>query len=256
LGSRDKIPEAGVESVPAGSEGVIRLAKFLARQGVASRRGAERIIASGRVTVNGQTVCDPATGVDDRARIEIDGEPLKRPGGSEFTYIAFHKPVGVTSTMSVGREKGPGLLDLVHLPVLVHPVGRLDRDSSGLLILTNDGDLTHHLTHPRHRVEKEYVLRVNRPWTGDALGRLERGVEIDGRRAEVDRLDLAAGGRIKITIHEGRKRILRRMMMALGYRVLELKRVRVGPICLGRLGVGKWRKLNQREIESIRKLRV
>jgi len=204
------------------------------------------------VVVNGLVILDPAYGVGECDHIELDGKTLTLPAPGELTYIMLHKPAGVVSTMSPGRERGASLADLVELPQRLHPVGRLDRDSSGLILLTNDGDLTHRLTHPRHRIQKEYLAKLNRPLTPRDFKRIARGVRVDGRVVEVDVIGPARGGRIQMTIHEGRNRIVRRLFGEIGYRVLELKRVRIGPVRLGRLTIGHWRRLRPAEVKSLK----
>jgi len=220
---------------------------------VVSRRAAERLVAAGRVTVNGERVTDAVVRVGTDDRVAIDGEMVAAPDFEEYVYIMLHKPVGVLSTMAPSRETGIPVSQLVDLPVRLHTVGRLDRDSCGLLLLTNDGELTHCLTHPRHHVTKEYALKLDHPLTPADVGKLERGVLVEGRAVEVDDLRPMGGNKIAITIHEGRKRILRRLMRELGRQVIELKRVRIGPLTLGKLGIGKWRKLTAREVEALRR---
>ncbi len=230
----------------------MRLNHFLSEAGVASRRSAERIIRAGRVSLNKETVTDPAFPVDDGDRVAVDGVPIRLPEERDKVYLMLHKPVGVLSTMAPGREKGACLADLIDHPRRVFPVGRLDRDSSGLVLLTDDGTLAYRLMHPRHRVTKEYLVKTDRPLRARDFQRIVNGPPIDGRRVEVDYLAPAQGGRFTLTIHEGRRHIVRRLLSEIGFRVVELKRVRVGPIHLGRLSVGRWRKLNRGEIEKLK----
>lgn len=232
----------------------MRLAKYLSTAGVASRRASEKIVDDRRVTVNGQLVTDPAYNIDDKDEVELDGQPISLPTSDELIYIMLHKPVGVISTMMIGDEQGPALTDMIQLPYRVHPVGRLDKDSSGLLLLTNDGDLTNKLTHPSHQIEKEYVVRLNRRLVANDFKRLTQGVSVDDRRVKIHQLESAHGGKIRIVISEGRKRIIRRMFNQIGPRVIELKRVRIGPIHLGHLTTGHWRYLVPGEIDSLRLL--
>ena len=230
----------------------MRLAKFLSSAGVASRRAAEQLIRNRRVTVNGGIVTDPAHNVVDLDRIEFDGRWVAAAADHALVYIMLHKPVGVVSTMAPDKEQGECLADLVQLDARVYPVGRLDRDSSGLLILTNDGNLTYELTHPGRKVKKEYIVKLNRTLSRQDFNRISRGVKVDDRIVEIDSFTPARGGRLSLVIHEGRKHIVRRLFEEVGYRVIDLKRVGIGPVRLGRLPVGKWRHLSDREIAALK----
>jgi 23S rRNA pseudouridine2605 synthase len=238
--------------MPDPASNKIRLVKYLAHSGVASRRASEKLIAAGRIVVDGKVIRDPAFGVSEVNRVEFNGSPVVMLQRDQCVYVALHKPFGVLSTMSPGLERGVAVSRLVDLPIRLYPVGRLDRDSSGLLLLTNDGVLTHQITHPRHRVSKEYHLKLGRDLTPVDCRRIEAGVEIEGRKVEVDSLRSIKGGKIAIAIHEGRKRILRRLFKELGHNVVELKRVGVGPIALGKLSVGKWRYLSNEEVTRLK----
>jgi len=234
-----------------------RLQKFMARHGVASRRACEEIIASGKVKVNGKMVTTPGTSVDpDRDRVEVDGKQL---GGDEKkVYLILNKPRGYLTTASDprGRKKVGDLLEGVEERVF--PVGRLDYDSEGLLIMTNDGDLTFRLTHPSHQVPKTYKVRVRGLPGRQELERLSRGVVLDGRMtapAQVDCIDERDGNALlEITIHEGRNRQVRRMLEEIGYEVIRLKRTRIGPISLGDLKPGQHRPLRDSEVLGLRKM--
>jgi 23S rRNA pseudouridine2605 synthase len=222
----------------------VRLVKFLAHGGVASRRKAEVIIANGRITVDGKVVTDPARDVDEEDDVRVDGSPV----GAEAREVwALNKPAGVVST---AREPGerPAVVELVDSSARLYPVGRLDADSTGLLLLTNDGELANRLTHPRYGVAKAYRVKLRRPPSGRDLERLRRGVELeDGPTApaEVTRI----GEReIEIALREGRNRQVRRMVEAVGNRVMALRRVRFGPLALGRLREGDSRRLAGEEI--------
>lgn len=255
---------------PQPSEGE-RLQKILARAGIASRRAAEELIAAGRVTVNGEVVREMGVRADiSRDKIAVDGRPLAAKGpqqAQEYVYIALNKPPGVVSTAKDTHGRST-VLDLVRRPApegnsntapqeRIYPVGRLDADTTGLLLLTNDGDLTFRLTHPRYGLEKEYVALVRGRPTEDALRRLREGVEIEGEMtapAKVEWLDVQENQtRLRITIHEGRKRQVRLMLAAVGHQVIELRRVRFGPITLGNLEQGKWRYLATHEVHALRK---
>jgi 23S rRNA pseudouridine2605 synthase len=225
----------------------LRLAKFLAHGGVASRRLSEKVITQGRVTVAGEVVTDPARDVGEGDDVRVDGSPV----GVEAREVwAVNKPAGVVST---AKEPGarPAVVSLVDSGARLYPVGRLDADSTGLLLLTNDGELANRLTHPRYEVAKVYRVELRRP-PGDAdLRRLADGIELeDGRTApaEVRRL----GEReIEVVLREGRNRQVRRMAEAIDNRVSSLRRVRFGPIELGDLAEGESRRLSENEVEAL-----
>jgi 23S rRNA pseudouridine2605 synthase len=228
----------------------MRLAKYLAHAGVASRRAAEKIVADGRITVGGRTVTDPARDVDDSSGVEVDGRPVA-PEAHE-TYVV-NKPAGVVSTASDTHGR-PTVVELVGSDRRLYPVGRLDADSSGLILLTNDGALAERLTHPRYEVEKVYRVEVDpqRP-SERALRALRDGVELDDGRTAPARAHLVEPGVLEIAIHEGRNRQVRRMLEAVGHRVTGLRRIAFGPLRLGRLGVGDARRLTPAEVERLRK---
>jgi 23S rRNA pseudouridine2605 synthase len=232
---------------------LMRLAKHLAHAGVASRRAAESLIAQGRVSVDGETVSDPARDVGEGSRILVDGRPIEGPE-PRVTYVV-HKPVGVVSTAqdTHGRPTVVGLLPDEGLRL--YPIGRLDADSSGLIVLTNDGELANRLTHPRFEVPKSYRAKLaGKPIDEAALRRLREGVELeDGRTAPAEARRLGAH-ELELTIHEGRNRQVRRMCAAVGREVIELRRVRFGPLRLDRLGAGEYRRLEQSELDLLRAL--
>lgn len=229
----------------------MRLAKYLALCGVDSRRHCEVIIRKGLVKVNGLSVVDPAFSVSDGDTVELDGERVFPLTPSDLRYIAYHKPVGVVCSMEPSHPSGPTLRQMLAFPLRIFPVGRLDRTSSGLIILTNDGLFAQRILHPKHKIEKEYEVRLNRELRLGDGEKILKGVAIEGRVVEVHQLNPIKPYLWRIVIHEGRKRIVRRLFKAMGYTVEELKRVRIGPIWLGRLPVGKWRNLTKREIEAI-----
>lgn len=232
----------------------MRLAKYLAQSGVASRRASERIVQAGEVRVNGKVVKDPARDVDDSDIILVGGETLQRKADQDFVYIMLNKPAGVVSTMSTAGAGEPSIADLVKTGQRIFPVGRLDRDSHGLIIMTNDGDLTNLLTHPSRGVQKEYLVKTQRPFAIADFERLSRGISVDGRVVEMFEITPARGGRVSIVIHEGRKRIIRRAFKAIGHNVTELKRIRIGTLQLSKLRSGTWRKMTAHEVESLKKL--
>lgn len=229
----------------------MRLNRFLATAGLGSRRSVETLVFNGHISINDRVVTNPGIKVSLSDQVRYKGQLVVVPDDSKIVCIMLNKPVGVVSTMSIGKEKGSCLTDLVNYPSRVFPVGRLDRDSSGLLLLTNDGELAFKLTHPRFRIEKEYLVKVDRPLTDRDYQRIARGVLVDSRKVTVEDMTHAKGGRISIVIHEGRKRIIRRMMGEVGLKVVELKRIRIGSLHLGRLSTGKWRKVKPSEIDKL-----
>ena len=231
----------------------MRLAKYLAHAGVGSRRSAEALIAQGRVSVEGETVTDPARDVHQDSRVAVDGRRLR--GAEPRVVYAVNKPVGVLSTArdTHGRTTVTELVP--DRGLRLYPVGRLDADSSGLILITNDGELANRLTHPRYQVPKTYRARLaGPPITEGALRGLRGGVQLeDGRTApaEVRRL---RGSEIELTIREGRNRQVRRMCEAVGHTVLELRRTGFGPLALGDLEPGAHRRLRADEVERLRAL--
>ncbi len=229
----------------------MRLAKHLAHAGVASRRAAERLIFDGRVTVAGRTVTDPATDVDGSQPITVDGRPVGAAEHDRAVYI-LNKPAGVVSTAhdTHGRKT---VVDLVRADRRLYPVGRLDADSTGLILLTDDGELAHRLTHPSFEVPKTYRAVVrNPPVREPALRKLREGVELDDGRTSPAKVRRISSGELELTIHEGRKRQVRRMCEAVGHRVETLERIAFGPLRLGSLPAGGHRRLSAAEIERLR----
>ncbi|MDI3299426.1 MAG: pseudouridine synthase [Bacillota bacterium] len=229
-----------------------RLQKVLSRASVTSRRKAERLIAEGRVTVNGSVAAVGQKVDPERDEIRVDGRLLERV---PLFYYAFHKPEGVLTTLRDPQGR-PCLGDLLRgLPARLYPVGRLDHDSSGLLILTNDGELAHRLMHPRFGVRKRYRVEVAGRPSSETLARLRRGVLLaDGpARAEAVRLLESRAGRslLEVEVSEGRKREVRRMLAAVGHPVERLVRVAEGPVALGDLPPGRWRPLTRRELQQL-----
>lgn len=233
-----------------------RLHKVLAHAGVASRRAAERMIRDRRIRVNGTLVIELGTQVDpSRDRIEVDGRPLPR-GETTHHYLALNKPMGVVSTAH-DPEGRPTVVELVHAPQRLYPVGRLDIDSEGLVLLTDDGELTFRLTHARFGVEKEYQVHVACADFGEPqLDQLRRGVTLEDGLARAVRAQLLRstphGALVRIVLVEGRQREVRRMLAAVGCGVEHLQRVRIGSLMLGDLQAGEHRSLRAREIQALR----
>jgi 23S rRNA pseudouridine2605 synthase len=226
----------------------VRLAKFLAHGGVASRRLSERIVEQGRVTVAGEVVTDPARNVETGDEVRVDGGLV----GVEAREVwAVHKPAGVVST---AKEPGsrPAVVSLVRSEARLYPVGRLDADSTGLLLLTNDGELANRLTHPRYEVTKSYRVQLRRPPKEADLRRLAEGIELEDGPTAPAGVRRLAEREIEIVLREGRNRQVRRMAEAIDNRVDALRRVRFGPIELGDLAEGKARRLRDEEIALLR----
>ncbi|HTU78739.1 MAG TPA: pseudouridine synthase [Solirubrobacteraceae bacterium] len=239
---------------PSNGKTTVRIAKYLAHAGVASRRSAETLIAAGRVSIAGETVTDPARDVDEHSRVALDGKPLAGP--QQRVLYAVHKPVGVVSTARDTHGRAT-VVELVPARGLrLYPVGRLDLDSAGLILLSNDGELANRLTHPRFEVPRTYRARLaGTPISAAALATLRGGVELeDGPTApaRVRRVGSIRANVIELTIHEGRNRQVRRMCRAVGHPVLELTRTRFGPLALGGLAPGAYRRLSDAEVERLR----
>jgi pseudouridine synthase len=239
-----------------GSSSAIRLQKILSQAGIASRRAAEKLIEEGRVSVNGRTIREMGVKADPAADdIRVDGRRLRAP--ERHRYILLNKPAGVVTTRS-DPQRRQTVVDLLQgVREYVYPVGRLDYDSEGLLLLTNDGDLAARLTHPRHEVERTYEAYVSGTPDTDAIEQLRRGIPLDGRRtmpAEVKVVSRGVHGVLLITIREGRNRQVRRMCEAVGHPVRKLRRVRIGPIADRRLRPGEWRDLSLQEVRLLKSL--
>jgi 23S rRNA pseudouridine2605 synthase len=225
----------------------MRLNAWLARAGVASRRGADDLIKAGRVKVNGE----PGrlnTFVAARDRVELDGRLLSR---QELAYVLLNKPAGIVTT---ARDPGgrPTVVGLVGHPSRIVPVGRLDADTTGALLLTNDGELAHRLAHPRYEVDKVYVADVEGDPSAETLAALERGIDLGDGRTAPARARRLARGKVELVIHEGRNRQVKRMLEAVGHPVRRLQRSRYGPLSLEGLEPGEWRELGPDEVAALR----
>lgn len=235
----------------------MRLNRFLASCGLGSRRAVERYITSGRVKVNGKVVTELATAVDHkRDRVVFDDEPLSLGGGS--SYILLNKPRGYLTTArdDFGR---PTVMEAVRgFPHRVFPVGRLDMNSTGLVLLTNDGELAYRLSHPRYEIKKTYLAKVQgQPQEAD-LARLRQGIEFDEGKTSPAQIEVKSEAAdytlIQVEVHEGKKRQIRKMFRAIGHRVLELERIRLGNLELGDLKRGEWRELRDDEVSGLKEL--
>ena len=229
---------------------LLRLQKYLADAGVCSRRAGENLIREGRVSVNGETVTQLGTKIDPAMdHVAVDGAAIGRT--AERIYIALNKPKGYVSSC-----KHPGeqvVVDLIELPTRLFPVGRLDKESVGLLLLTNDGRLHHQLSHPGFDHEKEYEVSLQRPITDAELKQMEKGILLKGRRTRPAVVKRLSGRRFRIILKEGRNRQIRRMARHLGHQVSRLKRIRMANIQLGKLPPGAWRYLTRAETKQLLK---
>ncbi len=206
---------------------------------------------AGRVTVNGIPATQPGCNADPETDdIRFDGKPLRQKP-PERIVIALNKPAGYLSTCKTTKTKSPTVLDLIPNGTRLFPVGRLDRESSGLLLLTNDGELTNKILHPRFGFDKEYIVRVREPLTNAQMNRLRKGVQLDGHLVKPISLQVQGQTSYNIVLGEGRKREIRRMLKLVGSEVIQLHRVRIGPLKLGNIPLGKWRKLSKEEIKKL-----
>jgi 23S rRNA pseudouridine2605 synthase len=229
----------------------MRLAKYLAHAGVASRRAAEEVVRAGRVTVGGEVVTDPARDVSAGSAVAVDGRAVA--GAEARVTYAVHKPAGVLSTARDTHGR-PTVVDLVASDARLYPVGRLDADATGLLLVTNDGELAERLTHPRHEVPKTYEATIaNPPVREPALRALREGVELDDGPTAPARARRLGADVIELTIHEGRNRQVKRMCAAVGHPLVALRRTRFGPLRLGDLEPGDHRRLTAAEVERLRR---
>lgn len=225
----------------------MRLNAFLARAGVASRRGADDLIKAGRVTVNGEPgQLNTVVGAHDR--VAVDGEEVAR---QRLRYVLLHKPAAVVTTARDPQGR-PTVVELVPAEPRVVPVGRLDADTTGALLLTNDGQLAHRLAHPRYGVEKTYVAEVEDDPDDEALERLREGVELDDGRTAPARARRLGPGRVELVLHEGRKHQVKRMLGAVGHPVTRLHRSAYAALTLDGLEPGAWRELTSAEVERLR----
>ena len=230
---------------------VIRLNKYIADAGVSSRRGADSLIEAGRVKVNGKRITELGFKVDEKSKVEVDGETISL--SSTKTYLALYKPRGVLSTM-YDPDGRPSLAELVDFRKerLFH-VGRLDKESEGLILLTNDGEITFRATHPSYGLEKTYLVQYDGELPRDAKTTLTKGIELEDGIGRVTGYKELPNNWLELKIHEGRYHIIRRLMEAVGVEVLRLVRSQFGPILLGDMKEGRWRDLNEVEVTNLYK---
>lgn len=233
----------------------IRLNKFLAHCGVASRRTADELIQQGRVELNGSVVTELGIRIDPRKdTVAVDGEIVRLP--EKYTYILLNKPKDTITTVSDERERRT-VMDLVPLRGRLFPVGRLDRNTTGALLLTNDGELAHCLMHPRYQVAKAYIVRLDKPLSEKDRFQLLRGVRIDRKPAKAEEVTVIGNSRhreVGVVLHEGRNRQIRKMFAVLGYAVISLDRVLYAGLSCEGLKRGEWRHLTRQEVEHLRSL--
>jgi 23S rRNA pseudouridine2605 synthase len=227
----------------------VRLNRFLAAAGIGSRRHCDELIAAGRVTINGRVCTDFSAQPSENDYVKVAGKLVH---SQRRLYLLLHKPAGFVSTRADPNARDT-IFDLLppKFPRLFN-IGRLDAQTEGLLILTNDGDLAQRLTHPRYRIEKEYEVTIDRPWDPALTQKLLAGVMLDGQRARMEKVQALRTTRLRVVLRQGINRQIRRMFYELGYEVKRLVRIRVGHLRLGDLPRGHWRPLNAQELKSLR----
>lgn len=226
----------------------MRLQKYLSTAGVCSRRKGEEMIQEGRISVNAVVVSEPGIKVDpDLDMVEVDGKVIRHR--QKLIYIAVNKPKEYVTSCSQKGEKI--VLDLVDIPERIYPVGRLDKDSTGLLLLTNDGRLHHQLSHPSFDHEKEYEVTLVKPIPDGALNHMARGVPMMGTKTRIARVKRISARRFRIVLQEGKNKQIRRMVRKVGNQVADLKRIRIANVKLGRLPLGAWRHLTKTELKRL-----
>ena len=224
----------------------MRINKYLSEAGIVSRRGADKWIEDGRVTINGKPA-ELGSRVEQGDEVRVDGKPVKTE--EQLVYIVLNKPVGVTSTTE--RHIEGNVVDFVNHPLRIFHIGRLDKDSDGLLLLTNDGDIVNEILREEHGHEKEYIVTVDRPITKEFIHKMESGVEILDTITKPCKVKQLGPRKFNITLTQGLNRQIRRMCSALGYNVRRLQRTRIMNIHLGNLPVGQWRDLTDKELKAM-----
>lgn len=225
---------------------LMRINKFLSSAGIVSRRGADKWIEDGRITINGQPA-ELGSRVNEGDEVRVDGKPVQLE--TELVYIALNKPVGITSTTE--RHIEGNVVDFVNHPLRIFHIGRLDKDSNGLLLLTNDGDIVNEILREEHGHEKEYIVTVDKPITKEFIRKMESGVEILGTTTKRCKVRQLGPRKFNITLTQGLNRQIRRMCSALGYTVRTLQRTRILNIHLGNLPIGQWRDLTKKELDEM-----
>jgi 23S rRNA pseudouridine2605 synthase len=226
----------------------MRIAKYLASCGLGSRRFCEELILSGRVKINKKQITTPALNIDPETDVVSVNDALVKP--KELVYYLLNKPIGYTSSRFDEHAKKI-ITDLLPQEPPIWPVGRLDKDTSGLIILTNDGDLTNRLTHPKYQKEKEYLITLDLPLEKGEIEKIKNGVELEDGWIKADSFEVLSEKKYRIIIHEGRNRLIRRLINSFGKEVVSLERLRLGPLTLGDLGVGRYRDLTKSEISEL-----
>lgn len=224
----------------------MRINKFLSEAGIVSRRGADKWIEDGRVTINGKPA-ELGSRVEQGDDVRVDGKPVKTE--EQLVYIVLNKPVGITSTTE--RHIEGNVVDFVNHPLRIFHIGRLDKDSDGLLLLTNDGDIVNEILREEHGHEKEYIVTVDRPITKEFIHKMESGVEILDTITKPCKVKQLGPRKFNITLTQGLNRQIRRMCSALGYNVRRLQRTRIMNIHLGNLPIGQWRDLTEKELKEM-----
>lgn len=232
----------------------MRINKYIAQAGICSRRKADELVANGNVKVNGLTLQEAGYNVVEGDVVEVNGHRIEPE--SRKVYLLLNKPLGYVTTVSDDRDR-PTVMDLVKdVDARIFPVGRLDYNTSGMLLMTNDGDFAYSLTHPKHEMPKTYRARVSGVLSGEKCARLRNGVDIGGYITAKAKVNIIKGTQrstiVDITIHEGKNRQVRKMFRAVGNPVQELERIAIGDIRLGRLAEGHYRKLSREEIEYLK----
>ncbi len=231
---------------------IMRLQKYLAHQGIASRRESEKLIADGLVKVNGKTIVEMGVKIDpDRDAIEVNRQALQKRK-EKLVYVILNKPTGYVTTCHRTEYEKKIVTDLVDIPERIYPVGRLDKDTAGLLLMTNDGDLTYKLTHPKFEKAKEYQVRVQGKITEGSLAKLREGVKLWGEKTNPTKIKRLSGNTFLITLTEGKNRQIRRICRKVGFPVLELERVKIKDLAFADVARGKWRFLTKKEIEILK----
>lgn len=230
----------------------VRLNKYISEQGIASRREADRLIAEGLVKLNGKVVTEMGTKIDPtKDKVEVDAKQMQSE--RKLVYIALNKPRGYVCSMKPTKEDPDIVTDLIHLPERIYPVGRLDKETTGLLLLTNDGTLVNRIIHPSSESEKEYEATFFQQIPEGALQKLREGVKILGQKTLPTTVKKIAPAKIRIILKEGKNRQVRRICQKVGYPVKNLKRIRIKNLILGSLPLGRWRHLTTGEVASLKK---